>query len=570
MHQEADKTCRRSGHREMVAVVGTFPKFYIQAWELDADRTWKLSSGTPTGMPIPQILNADYQDKNSPAIVGYANRMVNQFCALIPNEWSKKPADDSSNGQNILLVTTFYSMSPKGYYYWINFRTYIKDGTKVAPLKEPVEVEPTVPTGQQSAQPAQNSQQPQKATQQPQKPAWQPQPGRTYYKNWVVVNWDSTGTIQSLVPGWQFWPDGATQLADLPSQYQPPDDSTITFWGTYDRFGSVFDLNSRNNDPLVGPTQAQAPTPETKEPNMAIVWCPGVEPGRLVRNPAPKFADAMKTKPVFKLPAYRPDVPVSYAAVGVDVSQISPTCVVKPTDEGKGDVRGSKWTLYTPDGSGRVQGATADIKDGYGVSGNWFDDVETEYVFDLSTKRPMAIMYKVVSGSKRYRILNPDAFFRVSANPAPTPQPAKGSFPVETPINTINTAKPAIVKQDREYKGWSSYIDSTLEDTFVNTVGVTKGSPYVTKKHYKSMGWRLCKVGATITGEPMYGVMQVLSLHGVLGCRVYAPREPGEYHRWVCRGFQPYMGQTALGEWAVLCPSSLFVLVLLCFQRLQC
>ena len=273
----------------MVAVTGQFPHYYISAWELGPSQTWRPTSGPKNG-PIPEIAEETYQDPSWIKINNYSTHMVNQFCALIPNEFKKAgPEDQKSTGQNVLLVTTYYSKHFADTYYWTNFRTFIKDGQKVDPVKELVE--PQVP---------------------------------------------------------------------------PP-----------------------------------------------------------------------------SLPNQQPSAPV-----------------------------------------------------------------------DL----------------------------------------AKTSSNFEFPnINTISTAKADVVKKDRPAAGWGSYIDCSIRDEYVNTVDGYIGAD---NENFKSMGWRLCKVSASVTGEPMYGVMQVFSFQGVLGCRVYAPRQPGEYHRWVCRGFQPYMGQTSLGKFSLLASPS--------------
>lgn len=58
----------------------------------------------------------------------------------------------------------------------------------------------------------------------------------------------------------------------------------------------------------------------------------------------------------------------------------------------------------------------------------------------------------------------------------------------------------------------------------------------------------MCKVKSAINATDMYGLMNIFSFHGVLGARIRAPREPGEYDRWISRGMQPYTGQSSLGK----------------------
>ena len=141
----------------------------------------------------------------------------------------------------------------------------------------------------------------------------------------------------------------------------------------------------------------------------------------------------------------------------------------------------------------------------------------------------------------RYRILNPDFLFRRSAKPPPPksslPKPvAAAPLPVEPLINQSSTAKPTTIKQTRPAAGWLEYVDCPVADNF----GV--------HHNFHSMGWRMCRVASTVRKNSHHGVMQIFSFHGVIGVRVWAPREPGEYSTWVSRGMNPYLGQTSLGE----------------------
>ena len=160
-----------------------------------------------------------------------------------------------------------------------------------------------------------------------------------------------------------------------------------------------------------------------------------------------------------------------------------------------------------------------------------------EYFFDRTTNRPYAILYKL-SRSYRYRVTNPAEFFRVYAKDPPAGTPA----PIP-PINAMPTVAAKPTPAPRPHAGWTEYYDCFIRDPYVQ-----KGWNRSTKDHFHDMGWRLCRVASLVAKIPMYGVMNIFSFHGVLGCRVFAPREPGEYDKWVLRGFCPYLGQHSIGE----------------------
>ena len=117
--------CRFSGRPEMVVMTGSWPNYYLSAWQLTTEeltnkRKWTNTSVNNTGAIS---YNSDPKIK---AIAPRAaptdpNVVRHQFCALIPNEPMR-------NGQNVLLVSS-YRNREKGINV-INFRTYLRLGNQ--------------------------------------------------------------------------------------------------------------------------------------------------------------------------------------------------------------------------------------------------------------------------------------------------------------------------------------------------------------------------------------------------------------------------------------------------------
>ena len=108
----------------MIIMTGSWPTYYLSAYELKADRTWTKSSGASTG---PIAYSEKFKAMAPPGSPESADDVHHQFCALIPNE--PKP-----NELNVLLVSSY--RDKKGINV-INFRTYLKDGNP-APAQQPL------------------------------------------------------------------------------------------------------------------------------------------------------------------------------------------------------------------------------------------------------------------------------------------------------------------------------------------------------------------------------------------------------------------------------------------------
>ena len=274
--------------------------------------------------------------------------------------------------------------------------------------------------------------------------------------------------------------------------------------------------------PVPGPGPGQIPG--------QIVASSSLPAGTVIVTPSPyccphAAAAAGATKPITR-GTFSPETPRvnygRYEAIPRDVSQIEPAVIVKKAQDQKG------WTLFQRNGVDAVTRSGPVT-----VQSDWMKEVETEYYHDTATKRPTAVVFKRVA-DERFRIINSDELVKTTFKNAPVykPPPA-GPNPS---INQMSTRKAKVVAQARPAKGWTEYVDSALP------------LHYYDHKNMHSLGWRLVKLASTITKAPMFGVMQLLSFHGVLGSRVWAPSEPGRWEKWVSRGFNPYMGQTSLGK----------------------
>lgn len=128
---------------------------------------------------------------------------------------------------------------------------------------------------------------------------------------------------------------------------------------------------------------------------------------------------------------------------------------------------------------------------------------------------PYAIMWAVAKYA-RYRILNPQALLQstviapaaLGSTNSSSSSSSKASAPA--PINAIPTAAQKISPKPRPAAGWSEYYECFVHDNFTNDK----------KEVFRSMGWRMCKVGTLYEQNPpkqQYGVMQIFSYHASSG-----------------------------------------------------
>ena len=104
--------------REMVAVTGQFPHFYHMSLGARSRPNWETHQWTKEWTD-PRIAEETYHDPSRIKVNNHNTRVVNQFCAFIPNEFKK--AGPESTGENVSLVMTCYSTYFSDTYYWINF-----------------------------------------------------------------------------------------------------------------------------------------------------------------------------------------------------------------------------------------------------------------------------------------------------------------------------------------------------------------------------------------------------------------------------------------------------------------
>ena len=539
---KTDTQCRKSGHRELIAMTGHWPNYCLSAWELTGNGTW--NSTTPNNaafVPPSKVSEALATDKSK--------KVRHLFCALIPNE-------PKANGLNVLLVSSYGDNNE-----FINFRTFIKDGA-AAPIDPVVPKDPNPSTAGQSI---------------PQVP----KPLAPSY-TWVIVNWGPG--LSSMVPSWCFTPPSRPLASGQGVLHWDPTDgwgdnikggsAGRNSWATYDQWGSVASSFGEDDrayfwvKPVPGPPQRDFKDPG-KNPVIDMSIVDGLDPrsGSIVPTPLPYIPgphDATTTGDYTPVRSKGDLTPTTisgddffdeatprslcgrYQAIARDVSKIQPAAIVK--DTGKG------FKLFAPNGAqtirerwcgvktlqGRVIAHDAgEFNSEIGIDENWLKDVQTEYYFDTVTNKPTAVMFKR-GVNARYRILNPEFLFKRNAKPPPPksslPAPAPPAPLMEPPINQISTASVPVVRQPRAAAGWMEYVDCPVQDSFGK------------HNNFNSMGWRMCKVASTVRKMDMVGVMQVFSFHGNIGVRVWAPREPGQYQSWVSRGMNPYLGQTSLGK----------------------
>ena len=497
-----------------MAMTGEWPNYYLNAWELDADRNWQpTSDNNMRSVPVSSLGQSPPKDQ--------VTTLRHLFCTLIPNEH----AVTGGNGLNVLMVSSYGEHNQ-----FINFRTFIKAGTKV----DTDVLEGTTP-GDKPA-----------ATTSPQ-PVQSTTPASSY--NWVVVNWDSGFASQdsgltSLVPSWCFTPPEQARVSGQAKLVHPTSDDSLkgkaagrNSWSTYDQWGSISSTFGDDNRAL----SASKPVPSPGEGSieMSLVACYGLEAGSVVPLPSPYVPSPSSSGAITDFDETSTLSGCGrYQAIEQDVSKIQPVAIIKGGGPGR-------LCLWKPNGADRLSQSYAisgheDHIDPIWVSNDWWKDLETEYYFDTVTNKPTAVMF-MRGREARYRILNPGYLFRISHKPPPDksslPQPTPAAtLPMEPPINQTSTAKPPTIKQSRPPAGWSQCVDYPVADNF--------GA----HNNFHSMGWRLCKVASTVRKMPQYGIMQIFSFHGVIGVRVWAPRESGEYSLWVPRGMNPYLGQTSLGK----------------------
>lgn len=519
---------RLCGHKELVVLAGTHPYWYLRAWELNAKKEWIQTSGPNEAVMKVRPGTSELSGQRSPKLL---------MCALMPNE-------ETRNGLNVVLVSSYEKNNTK-----INFRVFIKNGT-AAPKEE--EKDPA---------PKEEEKKPETSGGEP-KPATDPtggstqttgaqdsaKPASTIVPSWVMVNWD--GDTSTMVPSWVF--DPSAKPPTTTSSSSPAIVSGQNNFAKFDQYGSI--LSTIGGDDLAYLASDPVPPPGPNVVNMGVIAGPGLPSGRTVSMPMPYKAVAITHNTAAEPSKFTTEAPLvtygRYEAVPCDVTSVVPSyrrCILKWDDHM------SAYTLSPPNGSGQMRDTALLEEDDDGaflavssedpvltVGKDWTKDttIEVEYFFDTSTKKPRAVMYKR-SPHDRFRILNPSILFQSSTQPvvrtrAPKP-PVPEPLPLYPPINMISTAYEKPKPTDREVAGWKDFIDCAVDD------------PLAKNPHFHMIGWRMCKVASVIRGVPMWGIMNVFSFHGVIGCRVWAPREPGEYDRWICRGMNPYMGQTSLG-----------------------
>ena len=485
---------RYSGHREMVVVAGAFPDYHIQAWEMK-DLKWQPASPTLKS-PIDQHPDFAKQSKKT----AWGNTWCeHRLCALIPN-------DLSLNGLNVLLVSRYSDPNTliAATESKINFRVYVKAGTPITRDKCD-QTQKQAPIGQSSTPASQASQGPQ----------WQ----------WVIVSWSDNMT--SIVPSWVFIPRRKTDNNPLPP-IKPP---TVTDQSPLGSFGSNNNLNNF--------AKTTPPAADTWPFDTAIVTGPSMKSGSLVS--APQASPMVQS---------RENLPNTqnfgrFAASPTDLSKMVP-CLIKKNQAGDWDgvspsnPDAGRMNLRQSGGDGEYDFGIKPVT----LGRNWRDNVRTSYVYDMATQKPTAVMW-IDWVDQRIRIMNPEDLLKtdlkdVTVPPPPTTRAPESAVSQAPTTSKVSTVPRTITPSERDKAGWSGYVDCIVDDALS------------LNPHYKDMGWRMTKLGATVTGADEYGVMNVFSFHGMLGVRVWAPAEPGRYNQWVSRGCTPYLGQTSLGEYILL------------------
>ena len=286
--------------------------------------------------------------------------------------------------------------------------------------------------------------------------------------------------------------------------------------------------------------------------NMTVVESPILTPGTAVFCPPRYQAQEPPRGDTSFDPPLRGQYPSfnGLEAIGLSFKEISVpryhTCEVRPMKDSPGT-----WEIWMI-----FEGEEKAYKNEHFVTKSpWYENTFTEFFYNLDDKKPHGVMTYRATSNHYYRwlILNPEIPFTYSATGGqlPTAAPSSGITPrglPNTPLNAIPTVTRKVPNQPRDPDGWGSYIDCVVNEDFEFLVDDNKKHTKIKIPFFHSMGWRLCKVGSTIRSIPMYGIMNVFSFHGAIGVRVYAPTEPGRYENWVCRGLNPYMGQTSLGK----------------------
>ncbi|KAG8525647.1 uncharacterized protein KY384_000407 [Bacidia gigantensis] len=338
-----------------------------------------------------------------------------------------------------------------------------------------------------------------------------------------------------------------------PSKQAPPQSSTVpsepmteTTW-----YGS--------NTSTKVPTRFFIPPDSIQKSFTGEVKTSGsVKPGTIVPLPAPFYAPSCPSR----LCLYKRPYDNRYgdfnglSAIAASLSGRKPMqqeVELRPRPGTTGD-----WDVWDKGRNVRETDSSRDIV----VKNPWYENINTEFYYDTVLKKPIALMTFPLIQPDAYVsvVTNPDVLFAWSANGGKLPDPATTPTPGITPpgmpnmpIQTAPTVTPPAPSQPRDPAGWSSYVDCVVNEDFEYLQDDKKKHTTTKNIHFNSMGWRMCKVGSTVRGIPMYGIMNVTSFHGVIGCRVYAPAEPGRYENWVCRGLNPYLGQTSLGKCSVPC-----------------
>ena len=511
----ANALFRLCGHKELVVLAGTHPYWYLSAWEFNPEKPekqWIPTSGpNEVAMKVRPKTGGELSSLRSPKLL---------MCALMPNE-------ETDNGLNVVLVSSYETNNTK-----INIRVFIKDGPAVPPgeKKTPEETQP-----KPSAEATDGTSNPAGASE---------TPGSTIVPSWVMTNWD--GGFTTMVPSWVFDPSAGATKQPVAGTSQNIQIGQTSF-GRYDQYGSI--LSTIGDGDRAYFASQPVPPPGNRPIDMCIVGGAGLQSGRVVPLPTPYKSVPIDPESEAAPSNYLPSSPLTtynrYQAIakGVRSSQPSGTLKFGDADFGRDP---SKYILHS-DLGGQIQARQLST-DGWGygsdvvvIGQDYIKEagLETEYYYDTDTKKPYAVMYKRTAYD-RFRILNPVVFFQTAARVITrtrafqTPIPAP--LPINPPINKISTLYEKPKPKDRPSAGWKDFIDCAVDDTLGKN------------PHFHMLGWRMCKVASSVRGIPMWGIMNIFSFHGIIGCRVWAPREPGEYSRWICRGMNPYMGQTSLGK----------------------
>ncbi|KAL8733470.1 MAG: hypothetical protein Q9166_002096 [cf. Caloplaca sp. 2 TL-2023] len=486
----------------MVVVSGDWPNYSISAWELTADRQWNNTSGSKTG-PIPLTSNKEYAEvaKDIKDKMYRAYNIKPRLCALIPNE-VPKGAEVMTNGLNVVVVTTFdYYWNQIYYGNYIHFRVYVKDGEAIPTETKPANPQPPAGKGGNTGE-----------RRDPATPA--------------PVGWKITGEIGIRGVVSDVFPE-TVWVGIIPTSAMVPASCFIPpsgYWSTTQdmKVTKCQNTEGRGGQVIIQPnTTLPVPPPMRWNPSYTFetIFKPDTERDQLGNWECIDRTDDIGES-LFKIKSVVAEVEKDGS--GRDIFSFYAKQGVK---------------LLKSDGKTVVQHY---IDDGYATGSSAPIDAEYYYgTYQSASPRAIAVLYKRWDNDRVW-IRNPETIFKALAGrPKPGSAPNANqplTLPFQPSINPIPTVADKPKPQNRPVAGWKEYYDCIIEDKFAYN------------KHFYKMGWRLCKVGSTIRGIPMYGIMNLFSFHGVLGCRIYAPREPGQYHAWVNRGMNPYMGQTSLGK----------------------